>query len=143
MWEASNGLSNWKTHNNPTTKRTTLVDVKLFLLMSGSFHLLGKKLDDLQLKDILKYECELYLKQPWTPPQRKIIVAYRIANHRLAIEIGPQSTTPISRDNTLCHFCSYDGVENETHVVLECPLYQLIITKFPSISKNVVFLQGV
>ena len=61
--------------------------------------------------DILKYECELYLKQPLTPPQHKIIVAYRTLNHRLAIEIGWSSTIPISRDNILCHFCSYNVVE--------------------------------
>jgi len=30
----------------------------------NSFHLLGKKLDYLHLRDFLKYECELYLKQP-------------------------------------------------------------------------------
>jgi hypothetical protein len=31
------------------------------------FHLFGKKLDYLHLKDFLKKECELYLKQPLTP----------------------------------------------------------------------------
>jgi hypothetical protein len=37
--------------------------------------------------DSLKYECELYLKQSSTPPQRKIVVAYHTSNHRLVIEI--------------------------------------------------------
>ena len=42
----------------------------------NSFHLSMKKQDYLHLEDFLKYECELYLKQPLTPPQCKIIVSY-------------------------------------------------------------------
>ena len=103
-----------------------------------SFHLTRKKLDDLHLKDFLKYECELYLKQPLTPPQCKIIVAYRTLNHRLAIKIGQWMTYPISRDTRLCHFCSYNAVENEAHFMLECPIYNPIKDKFPSLFKNVV-----
>ena len=54
----------------------------------NSFHLLVKKLDYLHLKDFLKYEYELYLKQQLTSPQCKTIAAYYTLNHRLAIEIG-------------------------------------------------------
>jgi hypothetical protein len=40
----------------------------------NSFHVLRKKQDYLlHLKDFPKYKCELYLKQPLTPPQCKII----------------------------------------------------------------------
>ena len=65
-------------------------------------------------------------------------VAYHTSNHRLAIEIGRWSTIPISRDNRLCHFCSYNVVENEAHFVLECPLYNSIRDKFQSLFENVV-----
>ena len=41
-------------------------------------------------------------------------------------------TIPISRDDRLCHFSSYDVVENEADFVLECPLYNSIIDKFQS-----------
>ena len=58
-------------------------------------------------------ECGLYLKQPLTPPQCKIIAAYYTSNHTLAIKTRQWSTTPISRDNRLCHFCSYNVVKNE------------------------------
>ena len=51
-------------------------------------HLLGKKLDYFHLKDFLKHEIELYLKQPLAPPQCKIIAAYCTSSHRLAIKIG-------------------------------------------------------
>ena len=64
----------------------------------NSFHLLGEKLDYLHLKNFLKYECELYLRQPLTPPQCKTIATYYTLNQRLAIEIGQWSTIPASRD---------------------------------------------
>ena len=97
-----------------------------------------KKLDYLHLKDFLKYECELYLQQLLTPSQRKIIVAYRTSNHRLAIETGWWTTIPISRDIRLCHFCSYNAIEHEAHCVLQCPLYNPIRDKFQSLFENVV-----
>jgi len=140
MWKASWGLSHWETHDNPTTSKITFNDIKEAFLAKewNSFHLSGKKLDYLHLKDFLKYECELYLKQPLTPPQRKIIAAYRTSNHRLAIETGRWSTIPISRDKRLCNFCSYNVVENEAHFVLECPLYSSIRDKFQSLFENIV-----
>ena len=36
------------------------------------------------------------------------------------IETGQCSTIPISKDSRLCHFYSYDAIENEKHFVLEC-----------------------
>ena len=47
-------------------------------------------------------------------------------------------TIPISRDTKLCHFYSYDAVENEAHFVLECPLYNPIRDKFPSLFEDKV-----
>ena len=87
IWKTSWGLSHWGTHDNPTTSKTTYVDIEFFLAKEwNSFHLFGKKLDYLHLKDFLQYKCELYLKQPLTPPQHKIIADYRTSNHRLEIE---------------------------------------------------------
>ena len=43
---------------------------------------------------------------------------------------------PISRDNQLYHFCSYNVVENETHFVLNYPLYNYIRDKFSSLFQN-------
>jgi hypothetical protein len=70
MWLVSLG-----THYNPTTSKITLDDIKeVFLTKEWNFfHLSWKKLGYLSLKDFLKYECELYLKQSLTLPQRKII----------------------------------------------------------------------
>ena len=137
MCKASWGLSHQETHNSPTTSKITLDNIKESFLAKewNSFHLSGKKLDYLHLK---LYECELYLKQPLTPPKRKIIVAYLTMNHRLAIEIGCWLTIPISRDNRLCHFCSYNAVENKAQFMFECSLYNPIRDEFPSIFKDVV-----
>ena len=41
-------------------------------------------------------------------------------------------------DNNVCHFCSYNVIEFEGHFVLECPLYDSIRDKFPSLFENVV-----
>jgi hypothetical protein len=74
----------------------------------NSFHLARKKLDYPHLKDFLKCERELYLKQLLTPSQCEITAAYHTSNHRLAIKIGQWSTVHVCRDNRLCHSCSYD-----------------------------------
>ena len=62
-------------------------------------------------RSFLKYKCKRNLKQPLTPPKRKIVVAYHISNQRLGIETRLWSTIPIFRDIRLCRFCLYDVVE--------------------------------
>jgi hypothetical protein len=86
MWKASWGLSHYG--NNPTTSKIIFDNIKEIFLAKewNSFHLLKEKLDYLHLKEFLKYNYEFNLKQPLTPSQHKIIVAYRTPNHRLAIE---------------------------------------------------------
>lgn len=117
MWKAS-----WiYLVENPTTiqqhhKSHKLIPRRFFLTKEWCvFHLSRKKLDFIHLKDVLKYKCKLYLKQPLGPPQCEIITAYHTTNHRIASEIGKGSSIPISRNNRSCHFCSYDAVEKEAH----------------------------
>ena len=64
--------------------------------------------DYLHFKDLLKYKCELYMRQSLTSSQYKIFVAYYVSNHRLVIKTGRWSTIPFSRDNRLFHSCSYN-----------------------------------
>ena len=53
----------------PHQKQHMLMSRRPFLLKNETpFHLYRKKLDYLHPKDFLKYECELYLQQPLTPP---------------------------------------------------------------------------
>ena len=87
MWTMSWCLSHWETHDNPTYG-----DIKEAFLVEewSSFHLSREKQDFLTShpNDFLKYEYELYLKQPMTQPQCKIIVAYHTSNRKLVIEFG-------------------------------------------------------
>jgi hypothetical protein len=63
------------THDNPTSSKITFVDLKeVFLAKEWNlFCISRKKPNYLHLKDILKYKCELYLKQPLAPSQSKFI----------------------------------------------------------------------
>ena len=83
-------LSHWETHDDPTTSKITLDDTKelIFAKEWNSFHLSGKNIDYLHLKDFLKYECELYLKQPLTSPLGKIIVAPQTIDLELKLDNG-------------------------------------------------------
>ena len=44
----------------------------------------------------------------------------------------------VSKNDKLCHICSYNATENEAHFVLECPQYNLTGYMFPSLFKNVI-----
>jgi hypothetical protein len=77
MWKASWGQPDKHQKSYLMTK-----EVEAFLAKEwNSFHLLGKRLDYLHLKGFLKYQCKLYLKQPLTPSQGKIIAPYRTSNY--------------------------------------------------------------
>jgi hypothetical protein len=60
-----------------------------------------------------------------------LIITPRIKDLQLKLNGGQH---PILRDDRLRHFCSYNIVENVAHLVLECPLYDLITDKLPSSS---------
>jgi hypothetical protein len=84
------GLSHRKTHDNPTPSKIIFDDLKKAILAKEwiFFHLLRKKVDYIHLKDFLKYEIKLFLKQSLTTPQCRTIVAYNTSNHTIAFETG-------------------------------------------------------
>lgn len=61
------------------------------------------------------------LANTWLHPNKKISAPFHTSNHRLAIDFGWWLTLAIPRHHRLCHFCSFNVVEHEAHVVLECP----------------------
>jgi hypothetical protein len=70
---------------------------------------------------------ELYLKQPLTQPQHKIIVTYYTSNHRFAIEIGQWSTTLIHEDTRHSPTSALTmELEPKAHFMAGCPLYNSI-----------------
>ena len=64
----------------------------------------------------------------------KIQVVYMHANAALAIETYWCLITPIPGDNILCHFWSYNVIENEAHFMLD---YLLYYNEFPSLFEHV------
>ena len=57
------------THQNSKSKKVDGLKKAFLANKWNSFHLLGKKVDYIHLKDFLKYECALlHLKQLLTPP---------------------------------------------------------------------------
>ena len=99
----------------------------------------GKKLDYLQLEGSFSTMNENRIRSnQWHHSKRKIIVVVHTSNHNLATGIGRWSSIPILWDKRLCHFYTTSRVENEAHFVLECPLYNTIKDKFPSLFENVI-----
>lgn len=74
------------------------------------------------------------------PHQHKFVVVYCTSYHRLVIETSQWSTILVPRDSQVCHFCSYNELENKGHFVLEWPLYKSIKDKFQLLFENVVFV---
>ena len=50
--------------------------------------------------------------------------------------MGRWMSIPISSDTRPWHFWSCNAFENEAHFVLECPLYNPIRDKFPSLLRT-------
>ena len=74
--------------NQPPSKITFDKIKEAFIVKYwSSFHLLGKELDYLHLKDFLKYECELYLKQPLTPPHHIIDLPSKLDSGQLSLSL--------------------------------------------------------
>ena len=60
----------------------------------------------------------------------KDLMRLRTGAHHLAIEVGRWSRPRVPRDERLCTKCSQSVVEDEFHVLFECPSYSPIRTKF-------------
>ena len=105
---------------------------------ANSFRLTEQRSYCLHLNNFLNYECESHLKQPLTSPSLKIIVAYCTLNLRFAIEVSRQSIIQSLQITHCATFALTNVVENEAHIVLECPLYNYITNRFPSMFDKVV-----
>ena len=112
---------------------------KLFLVKSGALFICrGRNYITSTSRSLLKYKCKQDLKQPLTPPQCKIIVAWCILYHRLAIKTRRRSTITIFRDIRLCRFCSSNVVEKWHTFSWSVPLYSCVNDNFQSLLENTV-----
>ena len=89
-----------------------------------------------------KYYCELHLIDRkaeiycsmLSDYYRVIITRWRLSNHRLNIETG-RYTNPITvRNDRVCTMCKV--VEDERHVVFECPRYTNIRNQYNHLTIN-------
>jgi hypothetical protein len=106
MWNASWVHLIEKPMPTQHQKLNLMISRRLFLLIVELFPIPRKETIVLPPLQGLSHIQMLYLKQlSLTLPQPcKIIIVDCTSNHRLAIEIGWCSTTPISRYNRLCTF---------------------------------------
>lgn len=56
--------------------------------------------------------------------KRQNFTKLRISAHRLAIETGRHSRPVIPAVNRVCTLCNDGSIEDEIHVVINCPAYQ-------------------
>ena len=62
-----------------------------------------------------RYTLSYYLNFTRRVNERKALVEFRIANHKLMIEIGKCDQTP--GDNRLCPTCGSNQIQDEIHVL--------------------------
>jgi len=62
----------------------------------------------------------------------KQLMRLRTGAHHLAIETGRWQRPTVPRDERVCLRCTRHAVEDELHVLFECPAYQQIRTKYGS-----------
>ena len=74
------------------------------------------------------YNLSAYLDLTRKNPSRKSLVKLRISSHKLRIERGRYDKIP--RDERLCSLCSCNKIEDETHLLLDCPNYSSIRDRF-------------
>ena len=59
---------------------------------------------------------------------QKSLTKLRISMHKLEIENGRYTRKPVA--DRVCKKCNYNKVEDETHFICECSLYNVEIIKF-------------
>jgi hypothetical protein len=69
------------------------------------------------------FYMESYLKQIGDFKLRKILTRFRLSCHNLAIEKGRHCKPKLPVEKRICEYCQDNAVENESHFLMECSLY--------------------
>ena len=89
---------------------------------------------------------ETYLKVLKIPDARKSLTRLRISCHNLYIERGRYEVPLVPRDKRWCLHCYFSQglkpIEDEDHVLINCPLYTPIKEKFDFKPGNIYDLAG-
>ena len=74
---------------------------------------------------------ETYLQDITNPRHRQAMSRLRLSGHNLEIERGRYTKTP--RNERICKYCDHKGknaVEDETHFLLNCPMFEELRAKY-------------
>ena len=129
----SNGLLQTFLTAGSETRESECPHVLLFQRQRDQFNqeALGniKESSKLQFYSLLKTEAgiERYLTYITNITHRTDLTRLRLSSHSLHIETGRHNSTP--RENRKCTFCRTDAIEDETHFLIRCPIYQNIRTE--------------
>ena len=66
---------------------------------------------------------------------RQALTKFRISNHILLIETGRYQRPKIPRHERICRFCSSGEIENESHFILKCKLFEELR---PDLTNNII-----
>ena len=102
----------------------------------------------LEFYNLIKHEFnpENYLSSVKLADTRKSLTKLRISCHNLYIERGRYETPIVPRDRRWCIHCLHNlaskTVEDEFHVLVDCPLYDPIRKKFDFLPESQAHLAG-
>lgn len=126
------------TYDNPTTSKTTYDVIKEAFRAKewNSFYLSRKKLDQLYLVDFPQIQMWIVLEASMD--------STTMQQHCCLPHIDSQTCQwtfiPILKNTRLCHFYSYNVVQNEAHFMLRGLLYKSIGIMFQSQFEKVVVM---
>ena len=126
--------------SNHIKKQHMLISRRPFLLKSGTFSIsLGRNYITSTSRISLNMKVNCTWSNHWLHHNAISLlpIAPRTIDLPLKLDNG-QLSISLARDTRLCHFCSYTAVENETHFMLGCPLYNPIRDMYSSLFEKVV-----
>ncbi len=74
------------------------------------------------------FSFETYLNKIPERKHRNALSRFRLSSHKLEIEKGRYTNIP--RDERICRLCTQNVIENEYHVLMACPFYRELRTKY-------------
>lgn len=129
LWQRSSNLNlNIHSYYSSLSQNCTIDDIN----SRKNSIINSNKTMDIRYRDLFNLNCKSYLYCSYFNDNlRRIITRWRLSSHHLAIETGRHQRPIIPRYERLCKICLI--VEDETHVLLLCPIYTNIRSKFPNL----------
>ena len=114
-------------HRNKKPRQTRILMFKIFFTREKKKK--KKKKSPLRGFSLRRYAVTRYAVTRFTN-NRQLVAKLRSGNHDLRIETGRHCIPKVPKHLRICKFCSDNEVENESHFLFSCNLYQNIRKKF-------------